>query len=136
MSEIRVQYCEYSLNKKSDNIYDLVGNKKRTDIHFIRVELPKEEFLKNQRAKYVIQSFKGKEKILFTGLIPLGQNFYYGDNVHSNGKKDLIIVFYNKRRKSNLQVFTFKNRNPRNKINFINMFFEHMIRMELLLHTF
>ena len=136
MSAIRVQHCEYSQSKKSNDVYDLVGDKKRTDIHFIRVELPKEEFLKNQRAKYVIQSFKGKKKILFTGLIPLGQNFYYGDNVNVDGKKDLLIVFYNKRRKSNLQVFTFKNRNPRNKINFINEFFEHLISMELLLHTF
>lgn len=136
MRKIPIKHCEYSLRKKSATVYDLVGCKKNSNIPFIRVELPKEDFLKNHGAKYVIQSFKGGKKTLFTGLISLGRNFYYGDNINSKGKKDFLIVYYNRIRKSNVQVYIFKNRNPRNNKNSINALFEHLNLMGLLLHTF
>ncbi len=135
MSLIKFQYCKYSLRKKSTSVYNLVGDKRKSDIPFIRVELPKEDFLKNQKAKYVIQSFKGNKKTLFTGLIPIGDNYYYGDNINSTGKKDFLIVCYNRVRRE-IQLYIFKNRNPKNKTVFINDFFEHLIQMQLLLHVF
>lgn len=135
MSKMKFQRYDYTQSKKSNNIFDLIGDNKNSDISFVRVELPQEEFLKKQRAKYVIQSFKGKTKTLFTGLIDIGENYYYGDNLNSNGKKDFIIIYYNRMRRK-IILFIFKNRNPRNKQNFISEFFDHVLLMGLLLHTF
>ena len=75
MSVIKVQHCEYSQNPKTNNVFDLIGDKTRTDIQFIRVEKPQKDFMKNQGAKYVIQSFRKGMKTLFTGLLPLGDNY-------------------------------------------------------------
>lgn len=124
MSEIQYLHCEYS-QSKIRNTYNLVGNETVSDISFIRVETPNEYFLKKQRAKFVIQSFKNRKKILFTGLIPIGHNYYYGDNLKLNNKKDFLVIYYNSVR-SVIHLYIFENRSPRKKADFANDFIYHL----------
>lgn len=111
--------------RRDSNTYDLVGDKKVSDISFIRVELPKKDFLKKQRAKFVLQSFKDNKKVLFTGLIPVGENYYYGDNVKLTSKKDFLIVYYNPRRKV-LHLYIIENYKPKKKAVFANDFIDYL----------
>ncbi|MBW8522164.1 hypothetical protein K0U91_06745 [Chryseobacterium chendengshani] len=117
-------HCQYKKSKIL-NTYDIVGDKIVSDIPFIRVETPNEDFLKKQRAKFVIQSFKNRKKILFTGLIPIGHNYYYGDNVKPNNKKDFLVIYYNSIR-SVIHLYIFENRSPRKKADFANDFVYHL----------
>ncbi len=116
--------CKFS-QRRDSNTYDLVGDQKVSDIPFVRVELPNKEFLKKQRAEFVLLSFKNNKKVLFTGLIPLGENYYYGDNVKLTGKKDFLIVYYNPKRKI-LHLYTIKNHKPKKKADFANEFIEYL----------
>ena len=123
-NKIICQRSKFS-QRRDSNIYDIVEDQKVSDISFIRVELPNKEFLKKQRAEFVLQSFKNNDKVLFTGLISLGENYYYGDNVKLTGKKDFLIVYYNPKRRI-LHLYTIKNHNPRKKADFANKLIEHL----------
>ena len=66
-----------------------------------------------------------RKKILFTGLIPIGHNYYYGDNVKPNNKKDFLVIYYNSIR-GVIHLYIFENRSPRKKADFANDFVYHL----------
>lgn len=126
MSENKIICYRSKFSQRRDsNTYDLVEDQKVSDISFIRVELPNKEFLKKQRAEFVLQSFKNNKKVLFTGLISVGENYYYGDNVKLTGKKDFLIVYYNPKRRI-LHLYTIKNRCPKKRADFANEFIDYL----------
>lgn len=71
------------------DIYDLTGSRFR-GFTFVRLSRPRAEFLIRQGAIYVLESWDHGTKSLFTGLIPLGGGFYYGDR--KEGRKRALLV--------------------------------------------
>ncbi len=72
------------------DIFDLTGSRFK-GFKFLRLSRPRTDFLRRQGAEYVIESWDHGEKRLFTGLIPLGQGFYYGDR-REGRKRSLLVV--------------------------------------------
>lgn len=75
------------------DIYDLTGAGFK-GFTFLRLSRPRTEFLRRQGAEYVIESRDHGQKRLFTGLIPLGGGFYYGDRREGN-KRALMVIKLN-----------------------------------------
>lgn len=88
----------YFQNEKRPDIYDLQGNVKKSIFNYFRLSQPFAPFLIKQGARLVIESWEGKEKKIFTGLIPVAdfENWYYGD---------LIVNDPNKKRKKSFVLF-------------------------------
>lgn len=85
-----VKELVFQKNTGRPDIYDLVG-KRSPGFTFVRMSRPRAEFLIRQGAEYVIESWDHGTKSLFTGLIPLGGGFYYGDREEGR-KRSLMAV--------------------------------------------
>ena len=62
----------------------------------LKIEKTVKEFLKQQGAKEIITGrFKNKKREFFTGLIPIQNNFFEGDDyeTYKGAKKKSLIVF-------------------------------------------
>lgn len=84
-------------NEKRPDIYDLQGETDPRIFHYFRISEPRQPFLIKQGAKYVIESWRGKEKTSFTGLVPIAiQGYYFGDLIlkttPKQPKKSLLIT--------------------------------------------
>lgn len=95
------KYKEFTFiqNEKRPDIYDLQGETDPRIFHYFRLSRPRQAFLKKQGAKYVIESWRGKEKTSFTGLVSIGiQGYYFGDlllkTTPKKTKKNLIITHH------------------------------------------
>jgi hypothetical protein len=88
-----VKELVFQRNTGRPHIYDLVG-KRSPGFTFVRLSRPRAEFLIRQGAEYVIESWDHGTKSLFTGLIPLGGGFYYGDRKEGR-KRSLMVVKLN-----------------------------------------
>ena len=80
-------------NKNRTGIYDLQNSKFRKFKYF-RLSEPKSERFKRQGAKYIIESWDKKgDKVLFSGFVPMGEGFYYGDHKNTKtGKKSMFFA--------------------------------------------
>lgn len=85
------------------DIFDLTGSRFK-GFKFLRLSRPRTDFLRRQGAEWVIESWDHGEKRLFTGLIPVGQGFYYGDR-REGRKRSLLVV---KLARPELVVYLFK----------------------------
>ncbi len=94
----------FKQNATRPDIYDLTGTRFK-EFTFLRLSKPRTEFLRRQGAEYVIESWKRGQKNLFTGLIPFGEGYYYGDR-REGGKRVLIVVKLNS---PELTVYLFKS---------------------------
>ncbi len=84
----------FARSKERRDIYDLVSGPTNGILKYVRLSKPKQDFLKRNGARYVLDSFLGKDRILFTGLIPESKNTYIGDHlVSSKGIKRILRVF-------------------------------------------
>ena len=79
-------------NPKRSDIYDLQTINFRKFKYF-RFSIPRNHWMKSQGAKYVIETWKEGEKVLFSGLIHFKGNIYYGDDKNpKTGRKSFIIA--------------------------------------------
>lgn len=124
MKKVKFEYC---LFQKSDikGIYDKVVKDTIFPFEFLKFEKPRSNYLLNTGVAHVLQSWadKGKVKTLHTGLIPLGNGIYIGNNVNEVGKLDFILLVYDKTNKQ-IHFFLLKNRKPKCKTQFANHFIE------------
>ena len=82
----------FQQNKKRPDIYDLVNNRFKKFKYF-RLSAPRSNMFRKQGAKYIIESWDKGIKTLFSGLIQVKDNYYYGDQYNpKNGKKSTLIV--------------------------------------------
>ena len=131
MSTIRFQQFVFYQNKSRCNTYDIAKgkNEKKSDFPFIRLTEPKESYLIQRGAKFVMQSFLVNKKILHTGLVPFSDKdgFYYGDYIKENNKKDFLIVYLDEK---NLKILMYiiRNRNPKDKEAFALSFSKYLIQ--------
>lgn len=104
---------QYVRNTERPDIYDLVYGP-NTSLPYVRLSEPVKGFLKKNGAKYVLESWKGAKKILFTGLKPISKNTYKGD--HRNMAKgivcDLRITISNDLYKLSIEVLSVKEKGP------------------------
>jgi hypothetical protein len=103
---------QFIRNNDRPDIYDLVDG--QTVLSYVRLSEPKKDFLKKNGAKWVLESFKDNKKILFTGLVPTGNNVYSAD--HWNKAKgvisDLRITISNDLNKLSIEVLNTKKKGP------------------------
>lgn len=117
MEKINFQYGKF-IKAKKFGIYDGIKGVNSTPFDFLKLEPPKSEALINNGVKHVIMSFdKNRKKSLHSGLIPIGEGCFIGNNINEKGKKDFIFIYYEVAVKT-MHFFIVKNRNPRNKSNF------------------
>jgi len=104
---------QYVRNEDRPDIYDLVSGP-NTSLNYVRLSEPVKGFLKKNGAKYVLESWKGSRKILFTGLQLISKNTYKGD--HWNKAKgiisDLRITISNDFSTLTIEVLNIKQKRP------------------------
>lgn len=131
MSTIRFQQFVFHQNKSRSNTYDIAKDKKakKLDFQFIRLTEPKESYLIQRGAKFVMQSFVGNKKILHSGLVPFSdkEGFYYGDYLKENNKRDFLII-YKDDKNQKILFYVIPNRNPKDKESFALSFSKHLIQ--------
>lgn len=98
-------------------IYDKFDEDISNPFNFLKFEHPRSQILIDNGVKSVLMSWKNRKKILHTGLIPISENYFIGNNLNSNSKKDFILIYHDK---MNLifHLFIVKNRNPKKKTKF------------------
>jgi hypothetical protein len=118
MARIRYDRAQFALTS-TRGIYDKTPKSGAFPFDFLKFEAVKSDYLRNNGAEVVVQSWKnrGKQKILHSGLIPLIGHcgVYYGDNLNENGKKDYLLFVC---QTSLVTAFIVKGRNPKNKQRF------------------
>lgn len=131
MSTIRFQQFVFHQNKSRSNTYDIAKDKKakKLDFQFIRFTEPKESYLIQRGAKFVMQSFLDNRKILHTGLVPFSdkEGFYYGDYLKENNKKDFLILYLDEK-SLKILLYVIPNRNPKDKEAFALSFSKYLIQ--------
>lgn len=115
MKKIKYEYC---LFQKSiiKGIYDKAVKQTIFPFEFLKFEKPREKYLLSKGVTDVVESwkYKGKEKILHTGLIPLGNGIYIGNNIKDMGRLDFILLV-NDNSKKQIHFFLINNKKPKNK---------------------
>ena len=61
---------------RKDNLFDLLPSYNFNKFKYFRLSEPKNDRFIKQGAKYIIESWSERVKTLFTGLIPLNDNFF------------------------------------------------------------
>jgi len=106
---------EFKENPLRKNIFDLQTTSATFEkFKYFRLETPKQFYLIKQGAKYVCESWINGTKILHTGLIYLGESFYYvGDfcETYKNKKKTSLMIFKFCPDTSTIQIYFFNHFN-------------------------
>jgi len=94
----------------------------QTVLTFVQITEPRAEYLKKNGAKYVIESWSGNDKILFTGLIPFAQSQFYGDYKNPyTGKRHLITIeFKDVKVTARLTIYPFDFKTNREREAYLN----------------
>lgn len=77
-------------NENRPDIYDL-QNSGFNKFTFIKLSDPKADFLIQQGAKYVIESWKNSQKVLFTGLKPIHGKIFHGNHKEPGSEKKSML---------------------------------------------
>jgi len=114
---------EYAVFQKAiiKRTYDKKDLFPKFPFSFIRFSEPRQDYLINNGATNVMQSFENNIKVLHTGLIPIYEGFMYGNNINEKGKLDFIIIEYDGINEE-VHFWLFKNRKPKNKTKFTEKF--------------
>lgn len=135
MREYKFEFARYGMSSKRKGIYDLLEND-QFPFSFIKITRPISDYLIQNNAQHVIQSWSSVDKsnkALHSGLILVGSDFFYGNNLNSKGKLDFIIVRFI-HSKNQMLVWLFRNKKPRNKTRFTRGFIKHLIRTNGVFH--
>ncbi|MDB5226447.1 MAG: hypothetical protein JWN78_640 [Bacteroidota bacterium] len=108
-------HASFFRSEKQRNIFDL-DNLSEFPFPFLRFEPPRDPRLICGGAKHVIESFVKRNKVLHSGLIPISNCIFYGNNLNEQNKTDFLIIIFDK--KDTIEVYLFPNRNPINKSKF------------------
>ncbi len=119
MKRIKYEYCLFRANRRRKGIFDKEDFMNKIEFDFLKLETPRQAYLINMGAKYVIESWtaKGKTKNLHTGLFPLGRNIFIGDVPRTERIKDFILVIIDDNR-TDIHFFLVRNKNPKRKQEF------------------
>lgn len=85
---------EFQMNKRRPDVYDLISDFE-TNLTYVKLSKPRKSFLKKNGVSYVLETWKDKEKIFFSGLIPIGPNTYSANhfNKRQNTISHMIVKF-------------------------------------------
>ena len=117
LTKKNVKTAGFNRNEKNAEIYDIENRSNDFPFTYFRLTRPQKSFLVAQGAVFVAESFKGKDKVLFTGLRHFGGGVYVGNVVGSDKKRKLIIFRHDAQTHFTLFLF---NGNPRNIRQIIN----------------
>ena len=126
MKKVSYEYGKF-IKSNIYGVYDLIDGY-TFPFYFLKFSEPKENYLKNNGAVHVMQSWeKGNEKIktLHTGLIPLGNGYFFGNNLNNKNKLDFIVMGYLSKTKE-IEFWLIKNHNPRQKKRFAEKFITNL----------
>lgn len=129
MSEYRFECARFQKSPKHKGVYDLIENDS-FPFYFVKYSKPKRDYLIENNAEVVIQSWREKDKekkSLHSGLIHIESDFYFGNNINQKGKLDFIIVRFLPK-KEQMLFWLFKNQKPRNKTLFTERFISYLIK--------
>lgn len=122
-------------NPQKKGFYDLQPNHNGFNkFKYFHLQYPKTDRLKRTGAKYVIDSWLNREKILHTSLLPLNQkSFYMGDFteiIEGVNKRSLFVLWY---RPDNLTIYIywfnhFDKKSLKMRLNFCNEYINRLIK--------
>src|SRR5688500_664951 len=128
MKGVNPLVARFSKSATKPSIYELIAPNDFSFSFFV-LSSPKAEYLRDKKVVGVIDSWRGKTKILHTGLIGCYTDWYYGNNVHRDNVKDLIIIHHFPN-KDEIVLSLFKKFYPKNPIEFTR---DYAIRQVLLM---
>lgn len=126
MKKVSYEYGKF-VKSKIYGVYDLIDGF-TFPFYFLKFSEPKENYLINNGAVHVVQSWeKGNEKIkiLHTGLIHLDYGYFFGNNLNDKNKLDFIVMRYLNKTKE-IEFWLIKDHNPKQKKRFADKFIAYL----------
>ncbi len=93
-------------NPNRKRTYDLVNNSFDKFTFFV-VSEPKDPRFRLQGASYIVESWKGGKKVLFSGIKPIVNEYYYGD--HKDVNTGIKSAFFLKKQNDTVKMYYFNH---------------------------
>lgn len=108
-------------NSIKKDIYDLTDGPDTTELEYIRISKPLKEYYYQRGVKLILESHSQNERILFTGLLPLVQRWFYGDirNNYKGTRHIITLNIFKEGKEVNLLVYPFDLDNNKKRRNFL-----------------